>query len=238
VVPQRVFDDLWDQFIQQDRIGGGPHRQRTGVALIVWLRDREIVEKISQIQAAISKRVPLTPIPRDTLHITLRRFNDFKKGPKEGAESGLNKLPVLMKFLQEALRGWPRFRVRLTRVNSFQNAPFIEVYSGRAIQQFRNHIDARLQSLGLRDYDYGIQGYVPHVTLGYYDGESQDEMVRNVLLPFREGSVGETEVTRLTLTEAYWSSGRYRLRSLDRIALTPMKGEQRGSWGSWPLGKE
>jgi 2'-5' RNA ligase len=212
-----TYNDFWEQFIRND-LKPASHEGGIGLGLIIWLKDSAIIEKIVEIQQTIAQSLSLVAIPRDSLHITVRNFGTMTEQPRGDLKVSPIQLPILLNHLQDILKDWPVFDATLRKVNSFSTAPFVEVYDGGVISGMRKAVE-KLRDLGFGEYDYGPTGYVPHITLGYYEASHEKVKARKVVQALRDRMVGEIQVKKLILAKAFWTSGVYDLKSVNEFEL-------------------
>jgi 2'-5' RNA ligase len=202
-----IYDEIWDRFARGDHISRMPHREGIGIGLIVRIQEQEIVERISAILHQLEPLGELSPVPLDTLHLTVRNLGALAEQPKGQQAVSPAQLPALIESIGRALAGTHRFSVHLGRVNSFFVCPIIEVYDNGRILAIRERLEQEFVALDLSDYDYGPRGFIPHLTLGSYTEDSDGAMARQALSALRETDIGQIQVTELALIQADLTTG-------------------------------
>jgi 2'-5' RNA ligase len=174
---------------------------------------------MAELQRIVARAVPVDPIPLDALHITVRYFGELSDQPQEESEFHPDRLPSLLAQLRAVLRDWPAFPVALRRINSFFICPFFEVHDNGVVNGMRSALEPGLRELGFGSADYGPRGYLPHLTLGYYNEDGDGVAAREVLAQLRERELGQLEVTKLSLITAPWRDGMYHLELMEEFVL-------------------
>lgn len=220
-----VYDEFWEEFILGDHISREPRGEGVALVLLVWLEDREVIERTAQLQRTLTNTLSLDPIPRDALHITVRFFGELAEPPEADDQPEVDpqihpdRVPGLVQHLRAVLKGWGAFPVVLRRINSFFICPFIEVHDEGEVNRIRDALEPGLRGMGFRSFDYGQKGFVPHLTLGYYNEDGDGAAAREALARLRHTEVGAVQVDRLTLIKAPWSEGMYRLETVEALEL-------------------
>ncbi len=76
-----VYESIWQEFKERGRIAKAPRKEGMGITLVVSLHNREVIERISEIQRLIGEAVPFDAIPSDALHITVRNIQSLEEDP-------------------------------------------------------------------------------------------------------------------------------------------------------------
>jgi 2'-5' RNA ligase len=198
------------------RIAKAPRKEGVGITLVVWLQDREVIEKIQKIQERINQTVPFDSIPPDALHITVRNIQSLEDDPRKITPE---KLSAALNSLRTTLKGRRPFQAVLKHVNSFLVNPFIEVHDDGKLTQIRNAMNPELGRLGLVDTDYPPHGYVCHLTPGYYEVAHSSNSLFQLLKKLRPLEFGKIEVRNLQLVKTLWTPGLYHMELIDEITL-------------------
>ena len=202
-----IYDEIWDRFVHSDHVSRMPHRDGTGVGLVVHIQAHEIIEKISAILNQLRQLDHFAPVLLDTLHLTVRNLGTLVDHPTGDQSVSPKQLPTLIDAIGRALTGMHRFPIHLRRVSSFFVCPIVEVHDRGRILAIRKRLSAELDPLGLTDFDYGPRGFVPHLTLGSYTEDSDGALARQMLSALRETDIGEIQVAELALIRADLTAG-------------------------------
>jgi len=211
-----VYQRIWQEFKDMGRIAKAPRKEGVGITLVVSFQDREVIERILEIQKLISKTVPFDAIPPDALHITVRNIQSLEDDPKKISPE---KLSAVVNSLRTTAKRWLPFQAVLKHVNSFLVNPFIEVHDDGNLTGIRNAINPGLDRLGMVDTDYHPHGYVCHLTLGYYETIQSSNSLLQLFEKLRPREYGKIEVRNLKLVRTLWASGLYHMELMKEIRL-------------------
>jgi 2'-5' RNA ligase len=214
-----VYNEFWDDFAEGDHIARAWRGEGVSLVLLFWLRDPGMIERVAELQRVVARAVPIDPISLDALHITVRYFGELSDQPQKESEFHPDRLPGLLAQLRAGLRDWPAFSVALRRVNSFFICPFFEVHDNGVVNGIRAALEPGLRELGFGSADYGPRGYLPHLTLGYYNEDGDGAAARDVLAHLRQQELGQLKVTKLSLVTAPWRDGMYNLELMEEFLL-------------------
>ena len=88
-----VYDESWQDFARGEHILRAGRGEGIGLVLLVWLQERQIAERMAELQRAVADVVPMDPIPRDALHITVRYLGEVTDHPEKATELHPDRLP-------------------------------------------------------------------------------------------------------------------------------------------------
>jgi 2'-5' RNA ligase len=213
------YDACWDEFIAGGHISRPSFGEGVALVLLYWLRDKAIIHRLAQLQRTVASAVSLTLIPLDALHITVRYIGELTALPQKDSELKPDRVPELVAHLKATLHDFPSFPVALRRINSFHVCPFAEVHDGGMTLRIRNAVQPGLREMGFPRHEYGPRGFLPHLSLGYYDEEGDGAAARQVVAGIRDTDLGVVQVNALSLVKAPWSAGMYHLQAVEELQL-------------------
>jgi hypothetical protein len=155
------FDEAWAFFLERDEpledfFASLPEEE---AYLTTWLAlpGEVVVAEASAAQEGLAGIDGLRLAPAHFLHVSL--------GSNEAQ----------LEVARERLRGFGSFDAEYGPVNCFHDAVVLEVRSGR-IAELARALEPE------RDLEY----FLPHLSLGYFEGRPSPEPVREALMPLRE----------------------------------------------------
>jgi len=215
------YQELWERFIKGDHVSQArlPSDGTVGLALVIPIESRGIVERIVAVQRRIGKVVPFVQVPRKALHVTVAILGNLQDEAAPSEESS-RRISALDYGIRDALKTTERFEVILKRVNSFFTSAFAEMTDHGAIRRMGERVEERLNALRIWEQDYGGgTEYVSHLTLGYYGESGDGAAVRAVLSELRDTEFGTMTVDRVSFVAAEWKQGQHTLQSIGEYAL-------------------
>jgi 2'-5' RNA ligase len=218
-MPTAFYDANWDEFFAGDHISRPQFGEGVALVLLYWLRDEAIIHRLARLQRTVASAVPLNIIPLDALHITVRYIGELTKRPQKDSELKSDRIPELVAHVKAKLHDFPSFPVALRRINSFHVCPFAEAHDGGVILRIRDALEPGLREMGFPHYESGPRGFLPHLSLGYYDEEGDGAAARRVVAGIRETDLGVVKVNALSLVKAPWSAGMYHLEVVEELPL-------------------
>jgi 2'-5' RNA ligase len=123
--------------------------------------------------------------------------------PRQPDEISETRLEEFAQSIVEAISSTHSLPVRLGGVNSFQDAVFLEVGGGNALSRLHERLFDLAALPRLPSYPY-----LPHCTIGHYDGTAPHDEALSLLAPWRNELIGqfaitEAEIVTLDPYEAY-----------------------------------
>lgn len=195
----------WRQFVREGRISSfyeNWNRKRRGRAryltVMMPVQDGKVVARVQALQERLRAIPDLDLHPPSSLHLTIRGlgFRVAKRSAPDEVDDAL--LPEVLEGIAAVAQANPPFEVRLRRVNSWDTAPFIEARSGGRITAIRAALAERLPFL--QDFTYE-GGFLPHLTVGYYNANGSNEAAVAVLRPLRYRQFGRMSAPCLCVIE-------------------------------------
>ncbi|MCC7354660.1 MAG: 2'-5' RNA ligase family protein [Anaerolineae bacterium] len=184
----------WRRFVREGRVSSfyeNWEQKRRGhtryLTVMMPVQDENVVTRVQALQQRLRAIPHLDLHPPASLHLTIRGlgFRVAKRSAPDELDDAL--LPQVLEGIAAVARATPPFEVRLRRVNSWDTAPFIEARSGGRITATRAALAERLPFL--QDFSYE-GGFLPHLTVGYYNANGSNEAAVAVLRPLRYRKFG------------------------------------------------
>lgn len=202
------FRASWRRFLRERRIRStyttfaqrSKGRKRF-LSVILPVRDERIIARVQRIQSRLAHLPILDLHPPHTLHLTVRALGFLVPQPSAADEIDLVDLRRLKTALREAASLIAPFDIELRRINSWDTAPFVEAHTRGEILELRATIITHTPFL--RDFSY-IGGFVPHLSIGYYNTDAQADAAIEALCPLRYRKPGclRSDVIRLVEGQA------------------------------------
>jgi len=157
------------------------------LSVVMPVRDERIMARVLALQERLRAIPYLDLHPPHILHLTVRSLGFLVARRSSPDEVDDDLLPRVLAAVGEVADLTPPFEVRLRRVNSWDTAPFVEARSGGRILAIRAALAERLPFL--QDFNYG-EGFLPHLTVGYYNVNGPNDTAVAVLRPLRYRQLG------------------------------------------------
>jgi len=233
----RLYEKAWSDFRTSSVSQEGafvPAPQRfvwTGTQLSCLIRlegaSPELLAAIRREQRALLRYAGVMVHPRYFLHMTVRMFGEAEESchgaacevrDRAGVSVSSSEIDVT---LREALAGTPACPITFRGLNSWREAPFLQVFDGGGISRIRGRISQALSEIEDREY---ADGFVPHLTLGYYCDGADLPAIAAYIGTRRDVFMGEL-VPRAV--EMVWSRGGTPYPQLITIGRYPLVGDGR-----------
>jgi 2'-5' RNA ligase len=197
------FGEVWRQFEERARtkpslaarLRGAPATSDYLVFLIALDREPAVAVAARRIQACLDLPY-VNPVPRAALHITIQSV-----GYRD--ELTLEQQAALVERGAPVMAGLAPFEATIGGANSFDVAAFLEVHDGGALREARAKLRAALPWLAedgrdplVRD---GLDIYLPHVSIAYYNCEADARGAVTALAPHRHDCVAQVRVASVKL---------------------------------------
>jgi len=197
----RAFDQTWQAFSEAATVVDGRHdnarwhdRHCTFAICCVRVPAEAIQPALDEARAALSDIPFLRLHPNSFLHIPIQELGFLKPFPKQRDEINELRLDEFASVARIPVGEYTPFTVTLGPINSFQDAPFLEVRDNGFLSRLhRRLLDVAVVPPNMR------YAYLPHVTIGHYTEEAPIGALREHLQPFREVIFGSFTVTELDI---------------------------------------
>jgi len=128
--------------------------------------------------------------PDDFLHIPIQELGFLSKEPRARDEINQQRLEEFCGVARIPVGEFPPFTIRLGPVNSFLDAPFLDIDDGGWLAR----IQRRLLDIALVPPNTRYP-YLPHMTIGHYTRHAPVGDLPAALTPWRDVSFGELHIT-------------------------------------------
>ena len=196
-----TYAEVWDRFVRERRLQFGGHTDpgwRDGHALsasfMIPVEALRFRERLEPLRDALRPFPFVSLHPDHFLHITLLLLGFLAEEPNEGGEVSRQRLEEIEGSARRVLADFPTAKIRLSNLNAFPGAAFIEVHNG-LLEGLR---DVLCASCGLK-----TPSGPPHLTLAYFhapDGTPAPEELVSAIARYRDWPVGELAVESVSLT--------------------------------------
>ena len=215
------FDRVWDAFTNAGGTADGRHdspywRSHEGpyAACVVRVPADVLQPDLNALRVELERLDGVRLHPDHFLHITLQELGfvvDHPTRPDELTPARLEE------FAQAAVGAVATIRpaaVTVGGVNSFEDATFLEVHPGTMLHTLHE----RLFDLAAVPY-VPAYPYLPHCTVGHYDGSIPVAAALSVLAPWRKAVCGKFELTEIEIVTLDPSTAYPKLESYAVIPL-------------------
>jgi 2'-5' RNA ligase len=186
--------ELGQSFAVDD--GGGADRQ---LALLADVVDDAVRPAYDRIAGEFDDFDCLTPSPFDALHLTVKLFDV----PATGAGVGDLTVDRVDEVVSSVVENTSPFEVTFTRFNLFPDVVYAEVDAAGRLDSINRRLCAHPEIANL---DRDVEGFIPHLTLGYFTGDTDYPALVTFLETDREVPLPELTVDELALV-AYGVGG-------------------------------
>ncbi|WP_273843666.1 2'-5' RNA ligase family protein [Rubrobacter calidifluminis] len=215
------YEEIWQHFRQAGELEFGGHTDpawrhghTTSASFVVRVDANALCDRLKPVRELLQCFPFVSMHPDDLMHITLLMLGFPVSSPRSGDEISHEKLRELEDRARSALSGASPFIVRLSNLNAFPSAVFVETHSGGRLE--------RLQELLSTECGMKRPLGPPHLTLAYFhapEGSPVPESLVDAIGGFRDWYVGEVWVDHVELTLLDLRSARPELRSAGRVPL-------------------
>ncbi len=176
--------------------GRGPH-----LLLLAPVDGAAVARAVGQVQRRLAGVDGLELHPPHFLHITVQAFGFLARDGAVPAEGELrpSELDDLVPRLERRLAGLPAFDVALGGANAFYSSVFLETHSRGCLEHAREAARTAAGQVIERVDPY--QGFLFHLTLGYFGAGARTAEARAALERLRAQAVGQVRVEWLELVQ-------------------------------------
>jgi hypothetical protein len=206
----RSFERIWHTFTDPGRLEDGRHdseawTRRAGdfVMCCVRIPVDALVPETGEIRSALAKKPYARVHPPEFLHIAVQELGFVTKKPARRDEFTEARLDEFLSYIDRPISDFNPFVIRLGGINSFADAPFIEVRD-----------NGWLSRIHLRMRDFVIVPpnkyfpYLPFATIAHYTDSVPAADAIDLLTPYRDIPLGSfratsLDIVRLRVNEPY-----------------------------------
>jgi len=196
-----AYRRIWQGLRQYRHVRDGRHdtsawRGRAGrfALCIIRVPDDALSVSLEELREALDT-IPFVRLHPDYfLHIPVQELGFVVAEPNARDELTPSRLDEFVQHARDPVAGFRSFPIRLGGVNSFLDAPFLDVHDGG----WCSRIHHRLRGVVAIPPDTRYP-YVPHVTLGHYTVRRRIGHLPATLTPWRDMPFGEFTATELEI---------------------------------------
>ena len=196
------YESVWERFVRGRRLEFGGHKDpawqdghRFSASLIVPGEASRFHERLEPLREALRPFPFVSLHPDHFMHITLILLGFPVDEPEEENEISHERLREIEERARAALSDFPAFTVRLSNLNAFSGAAFIEAHDGGMFDELRATLS---MGCGLKK-----PAGLPHLTLAYFqapDGTEAPQELISAIARYRDWPVGEITVDNVDMT--------------------------------------
>jgi 2'-5' RNA ligase len=206
----RSFQHIWQTFTKLDLLEDGRHdseawTRRAGefVMCCVRIPAEAFAPEIADIRSALAEKSYARVHPPDFLHIAVQELGFVTKKSSRRDEFTQARLDEFLTYIDRPIGDFNPFIIRLGGINSFADAPFIEVRDNGWLSRIH---------LRLRDFVIVPPNkhfpYLPFATIAHYADRVSAADAIELITPFHDVPLGsfqvnEIDIVRLRVNEPY-----------------------------------
>jgi hypothetical protein len=194
-----AYRRIWQGLRQHRHVRDGRHdteawRSRSGrfALCIVRVPSSALCAPMVALRQTLDE-IPFVRLHPDYfLHIPVQELGFVVAKPAARDELSSDRLDEFVHHARDPVAGFRAYPVRLGGINSFLDAPFLDVHDGG----WCSRIHHRLRSIVAIPPDNRYP-YLPHVTIGHYTARRPIGHLPAMLTPWRDVELGEFTATEL-----------------------------------------
>jgi len=196
-----AYHRIWENLRQAELVEDGRHdnedwraRNTTFALCCIRVPHGALNEELDHVRDALGGFPFLRLHPAAFLHIPIQELGFLCSEPRARDEISIARLEEFCGVARIPVAEFPRFTIKVTGLNSFLDAPFLEITDGGSLSRIqRRLLDITLIPPNTR------YPYLPHITIGHYMQEAPIGDLADVIAPWREAVFGEFEVTEIDI---------------------------------------
>lgn len=192
---------VWEAFCADTWTADGRHdtsewRSRAGpfALCVVRVPTAAIQPALDHIRGDLTQVGGLRMHPDHFLHMTLQELGFVVDEPKRPDEITPNRLEEFVQSAVAPAAAAGAFAVELGGTNSFQDAVFLEARGAARLVQLHEQL---LDLAGTPRR--AAFPYLPHCTIGHYDGTASVAAAVEAIAPWREARFGTLDITEIEI---------------------------------------
>jgi 2'-5' RNA ligase len=206
-----TFDEAWQVFLERPVIVG-IEDQREGflrgraqfLAMQVSIADMPVGADVEEVCEQLADIDGLIMMPPEALHISVRGVGFQVIASAQPGDVLREDVPRIGERVAKALRGQKPIPIELGPVNVFPDALILEV---RPVEEMRDLLRRVDEAIGGQDaFPYGIDRYLPHVTIATFRNRDVVPALRERLPALREQARIADTIRRLDYAR-WWFTG-------------------------------
>lgn len=200
------FNKVWENrnqppFVLDNWVNNDWAKGRTQyLTFLARVRDKQIHEKVSQIQQKLAEFPCVEPFKADYLHVTVKEISCFLVDEKKNSdEYTKSELDQVSEKAGKIIQRYEPFTVNLERLNNFTSVICVEGHDGGVIRGMNAELREELD-LPVLQYD---SRFLPHMSITQYTSEEQYRELISYLEEIRDTEVGIIHVDKIQLVIAH-----------------------------------
>jgi 2'-5' RNA ligase len=195
------FDLVWDAFSHAMQTADGRHdtpywRDHAGsfVACVIRVPADRLQPELETLRRDMSGLTGVRLHPSHFLHVMLQELGFLVASPARPDELNSARLEEFAHATASAVADLAPFTIEIGGANSFEDAVFLEVHPSEPVGVIHERI-FDLAAIPL----VPAYPYLPHCTIGHYDGTVPAPEAAAVLTPWRDAICGEFAVSEIEI---------------------------------------
>lgn len=189
---------VWERVTATTSVQDGrPHGTPRGTAFAmccVRVPLAALTPEFAELRTQLAALPMVCSEPDELLHIPIQELGYLTDSPQARDEINEARLQEFASVATIPVGEYPPFTIRVGGVNSFLDAPFLDIHDGGWL----NRIHRRLLDIALVPTNTRYP-YLPHITLGEYTENAPASALIETLRPWRETTFGEFAVTDIEI---------------------------------------
>ena len=170
------------------------------LTFLVRIKDKGLVEKITEIQDRLSTIPCVDPFPKDYFHITVKGCGFLAKSEKYEDDVSIESLQKIINRAKEVLQTFNKFDISLSKLNIFSEVVLIEVYDDGRIGE----LNKRLQAIPeIKKMKFNHPNLLPHISIAQFQNNQELTRLIGNLEKMRDIKFGIVTINSIELVIAH-----------------------------------
>ena len=170
------------------------------LTFLVRIKDKGLVEKITEIQDRLSTIPCVDPFPKDYFHITVKECGFLAKSEKYEDDVSIESLQEIINRAKEVLQTFNKFDISLSKLNIFSEVVLIEVYDDGKIGE----LNKRLQAIPeIKKMKFNHPNLLPHISIAQFQNNQELTRLIGNLEKMRDIKFGIVTINSIELVFAH-----------------------------------
>ncbi len=198
---EAAYPKVWESFRALDQVSDGRHDTPDWCAhhgvfavCLIRLSSATFNPDLDRCRQALEHLPGVRVHPGHFLHISLQELGFVTDTPRRPDQISPSALEEYVTMAAAPIGERPPFTMRLGGVNSFEDAPFLEIHD----DQESSRLHQRLFEIAATQNSARFP-YLPHATIAHYTAPAPAAAIAEVLLPWRQAPFGEILVTEVEI---------------------------------------